>query len=341
MSLPRTVTVEIGEDPPARLDSALARFLPADESISRTRLKGLILGGHVRIGEDRVTDPTRMVKPGESWTITVPEPDSAGLAAEKIDLSILHEDDEVLVLDKPAGMVVHPARGNWQGTLINAVLHHCGDGLLGIGDVRRPGIVHRLDKDTSGVMVVAKTDRAVDSLSRQFGNRTVGRIYLAVIRGVPDNRSRFAGYDRITVERGRQLRIEGDIGRHPGNRLKMAVVKSGGRAAVTRVKIREVLASGAASLVECRLETGRTHQIRVHLDRVGHPVIGDQLYGSGSRTLAAGQAARDAASGFGRQALHAALLEFDHPAHGQRRRFEAGMPDDMTGLVDALKSDPP
>ncbi len=340
MSLPRIVTVEIGEDPPSRLDSALARFLPAGESISRTRLKGLILGGQVRISGTPVTDPTRLVSPGEAWEITVPEPQPTGLAAEDIDLSILHEDDEVLVLDKAAGMVVHPARGNWQGTLINAVLYHCGEGMLGIGDARRPGIVHRLDKDTSGVMVVAKTDRAVESLAGQFGNRTVGRAYHAVVRGIPDNRSRLAGYERIAIERGGQLRIEGDIGRHPANRLKMAVVKSGGRHAVTRVKVSQVLAGGTASLVECRLETGRTHQIRVHLDRVGHPVIGDQLYGAGSRALAqaAGQRARDAAAGFRRQALHAALLEFDHPVHGQRCRFEAGMPDDMAGLVEALDS---
>ena len=262
-----------------------------------------------------MSDPSHRVDPGECWTISIPEPEPTGLVSEDIEISIVHEDSDLIVVDKAAGMVVHPARGNWGGTLVNALLHHCGDGILSVGDMRRPGIVHRLDKDTSGLLVAAKTDRAADSLSGQFERRSVVRSYFAVVRGIPDNRSSFGGHTGVSVERGGVIRIEGSIGRHPTNRLKMAVVASGGRPAVTRVRTVEELAGGAVSSVECRLETGRTHQIRVHMERVGHPVIGDPLYGTGARALpsSAGEPARRAVASFARQALHASTLEFEHP----------------------------
>ena len=235
-------------------------------------------------------------------------------------------------------MVVHPARGNWNGTLVNALLHHCGESILSVGDIRRPGIVHRLDKDTSGLMVAAKTDRAVVSLADQFERRTAGRTYRAVVKGCPDRRSEFAGYGGISFEKGGILRIEGDIGRHPTNPIKRAVVEFGGRFAVTRVRLVELLASGAASLVECRLETGRTHQIRVHMEKVGHPLIGDPAYGSAARSLpaSAGEKARAAAASFERQALHATMLNFEHPSTGEAMTFESELPADIAELKGAL-----
>ena len=330
--------MEIGEEPPPRLDRALAAFLPDGECMSRTRLSSLIRIGAVSSGGKTVSDPSHRAGPGERWIISIPEPESTGLAAEDIELSIVHEDRELIVVDKAAGMVVHPARGNWDGTLVNALLHHCGDGILSVGDMRRPGIVHRLDKDTSGLLVAAKTDMAADSLSGQFARRSVVRSYLAVVRGIPDNRSSFGGHSGVSSERGGVIRIEGSIGRHPTNRFKMAVVASGGRPAVTRVRMVNELAGGAASSVECRLETGRTHQIRVHMERVGHPVIGDPLYGTGSRVLpsGAGETARRAAASFGRQALHASTLEFEHPRTGRRLSFRSDLPEDIRNLLDAL-----
>lgn len=334
----RIVVVEIGEEPPPRLDRALAAFLPAGEHMSRTRLSSLIRIGAVSCGGNTVTDPSHRAGSGERWTIAIPEPEPTGLTAEDIELSIVHEDGDLIVVNKAAGMVVHPARGNWSGTLVNALLHHCGDGILSVGDMRRPGIIHRLDKDTSGLLVAAKTDRAADSLSGQFERRSVVRSYFAVVRGIPDNRSSFGGHSGVSAERGGVIRIEGNIGRHPTHRLKMAVLTSGGRPAVTRVRAVKELAGGAASSVECRLETGRTHQIRVHLERVGHPVIGDPLYGTGSRALptGAGETARLAAASFGRQALHASTLEFEHPRTGRRLAFRSDLPEDMKALLDAL-----
>ncbi len=338
MDLSRIIEVKIGESPPNRLDRALAEFLPAGELLSRTRITSLIRGGAVSCGGETASDPSQKAMPGETWRVVLQPPEDSGLVAEDLEIAIVYEDHDLLVVNKAAGMVVHPAKGNWTGTLVNGLLHHCGKQLLGVGDVRRPGIVHRLDKDTSGLLVVAKSERAADSLSRQFEQRTVSRSYLAVVRGCPDSRSSFAQYPGAAAAKCGFMRIEGDIARHPTNRLKMAVVAGGGRFAATRVRPVQVFANRAVSLVECRLETGRTHQIRVHLEHVGHPLIGDPLYGTGSRALPASidDQVRHAVAAFGRQALHAATLAFEHPGTKARREFESPLPEDMVALLDVL-----
>ena len=343
MNAIRIVVVEIGEDPPPRLDRALVEFLPAGEHISRTRVSALIRKGAVSCDGNTVTDPAHRTGIGECWRIAVPRPESAGLVGEAIELSIVHEDADLLVVNKKAGMVVHPARGNWSGTLVNALLHHCGEGILSVGNMERPGIVHRLDKETTGLLVVAKTDWAADSLATQFEERTVSRSYIAIVRGVPGNSSGFAGYSGVSIERNGFVRIEGNIGRSPTHRIKMAVVDDGGRHAVTRVRSLEQLAGGSASLVECRLETGRTHQIRVHMEHIGHPLVCDPLYGTGAKVLpsSAGESARKAAASFGRQALHASTLEFEHPRTGKRQGFESDLPEDMRLLLDAMSGKQP
>ena len=343
MEIDRELLIEIGENPPARLDRALAQFLPAGVHISRSRMTSLIRKGLVSIAEEFETEPARRAVPGEIWKVRIPVPEDSTIKPEAIDLAILHEDDDVIVLDKAPGMVVHPARGNWTRTLVNAILHHCGDSLRGVGDVRRPGIVHRLDKDTSGVMVVAKSERAVDALAMQFEERTASRTYWAIVRGIPDVRSRFAGFSGISFERDGVVRIETELDRHPKYRHKVRVVQSGGRRAVTRARVLKQLANGLASLVECKLETGRTHQIRVHMSHVGHPLVGDPLYGSSARILPAdaGDEARNAVVSFERQALHAVALEFVHPATCDRQRFESGLPDDMAGLLATLSGPGP
>jgi 23S rRNA pseudouridine1911/1915/1917 synthase len=309
---------------PDRLDRALARALP---DLSRSRVQALIRDGRARVDGAVVADPAAKVAPGASVVLEVPPPVAAEPAGEAIALDIVHEDADVVVLDKPAGLVVHPAAGNETGTLVNALVAHCGDSLSGIGGVRRPGIVHRLDKDTSGLLVVAKNDRAHQALSAQFADhgRTgpLERAYLALVWGGPEPR------------RGT---IAGALGRSNQNREKMAVVASDrGREAITHYAVEEVFPQ--ASLVRCRLETGRTHQIRVHLAHRGHPLLGDALYGSGFRTKAArlAPAARDALAALGRQALHAAVLAFAHPATGEVMRFERAPPADFAGLLEALR----
>ncbi len=291
-----------------RLDRVLARSAP---ELSRSRLKALILAGHVASGGATVTDPSYRVKPGESFDITVPEPAAPEPRGQAIALDVVYEDHALIVIHKPAGMVVHPAAGNPDNTLVNALISHCGHSLSGIGGVSRPGIVHRLDKDTSGPMVAAKTDAAHQGLSRQFATRSLSRVYLALVRGIP------------SPAKGA---ISGNIGRSPANRKKMAVLaegRSGGRHALTHYRVLETF-RGPISLLECRLETGRTHQIRVHLTHKGHPLIGDKLYG-GARTPR-----------FARQALHAYKLAFTHPDDGAKMRFEIALPDDMQALIHSL-----
>ena len=309
------------EDAGARLDVLLSQRLPA---LSRSRLKQLIESGKVTLGDRALTTPSRRVTPGEVFLVVVPVTKAAAPAGQAIDLDIVHEDADLIVIDKPAGLVVHPAPGHPDHTLVNALIAHCGDSLTGIGGVRRPGIVHRLDKDTSGLMVVAKTAAAHSALIAQFGARTIERSYAALVWGVP---APAAG------------EITGNIGRSTHNRKKMAVVTSGGRPAATRYRVRSVLAGGRASLVECRLMTGRTHQIRVHLSDRGHPVIGDPLYGrSHGRRLAdlpepAGRLIRE----LGRQALHAQVLGFDHPTTGKRVTFTSQLPEKIRGLKNCLE----
>lgn len=329
-----------------RLDAALAKRVPA---LSRSRLKVLITEGQVHSAGATLKDPSRRVNAGDRITIEVPETTSAIPLGEDIPLEIVHEDDDLIVIEKPAGLVVHPGAGNWTGTLVNALISHCGASLSGIGGVARPGIVHRLDKDTTGLMVVAKTDRAHVHLSRQFADHgrtgVLERAYLALVWGLP---------------RQRTGTLESLIGRSPKNREQMAVVKSGGREAITHYEVlesftlrdtdtnrRKVPGSTPpevlASLVECRLETGRTHQIRVHMAAMGHPLLGDTTYGSGFRTKIdklerEAPEVADALKALKRQALHAYLLAFEHPASKKLMRFEGEIPDDLARLVEALRA---
>ncbi len=310
-------------DAGARLDKFLAIALP---ELSRTRIKALIRAGRLAAGGETIADPSYRVKPGESFDLTVPEAAPAIPRGQAIDLAVVYEDSELIVVDKPAGMVVHPAPGNPDGTLVNALIAHCGDSLSGIGGARRPGIVHRLDKDTSGLIVVAKNDAAHASLAAQLAARTLTRVYHAVVAGVPSP---------ATGE------IAGNIGRSPVNRKKMAVLRSAGRPAVTRYRVLMPLGD-AASLVECRLETGRTHQIRVHLGYKGYPIIGDAVYGGARRrrARALSERAKRAFASIRRQALHAVLIELRHPASGELLRLESDLPNDMKALIDHLEGRP-
>jgi 23S rRNA pseudouridine1911/1915/1917 synthase len=326
------IEVVVGEgDTGSRLDAWLAGAVP---DLSRSRAKALITGGSVAIGGATIEEPKRPVKPGETVTVVLPPPVPAEPEGEAIPLDVVHEDGDLIVIDKPAGLVVHPAAGNQTGTLVNALIAHCGASLSGIGGVMRPGIVHRLDKDTSGLLVVAKNDRAHQGLAAQFADhgRTgpLERGYLALAWGAPD-------------------RAEGTIdlplGRSARNREKIEVKRGegAGREAITHYGVAETYGARGkppvAALVECRLETGRTHQIRVHLAAIGHPVIGDRTYGAGFATKAGllPEPARSLAAGFPRQALHAYLLGFEHPVTGEEMRFESPIPADMEALAEALR----
>jgi 23S rRNA pseudouridine1911/1915/1917 synthase len=299
------------------------RFLAAAiGTLSRSRVKSLIEGGHATRDGTAFTQPAEPVRPGALYELTQEDPVSAIPRPEEIALKILFEDRHLIVLDKPAGLVVHPAPGNQEGTLVNALLAHCGDKLPGIGGERRPGIVHRLDRDTSGVMVVAKTEQALATLSAAFAARDIERAYKALIWGIPSPA---------------EGEIEGAIGRDPRDRKRMALVTRGGKAALTRYDTAKVFYA-AVTLVNCRLATGRTHQIRVHLSASGHPVVGDPVYlrriPAISRALPEPQ--RGACLDFPRQALHAATLGFRHPATGETLRFETPLPPDFQDLVTLL-----
>ena len=309
-----------------RLDHFLAKALP---ELSRARLQALIKEGRVRKGEATIGDPNFRVKPGESYAVSVPPPLPAEPQPQAIPLTILYEDDDLIVIDKQAGLVVHPAAGNLDGTLVNALLAHCGASLKGIGGVARPGIVHRLDKDTSGVLVVAKNERAMRSLAKQFAAHKVERAYHAVVWSAPRER---AGL------------IEGNLGRNPFDRKRMAVLREQGKPARTRYATLEAFGTrdkAFASLLECRLETGRTHQIRVHLAHIGHPLIGDATYGRARRApiprCSEEKAAFEAAMKFPRQALHAGVLGFFHPTKQAKMRFESPWPADFANLMKALR----
>jgi len=316
-----------------RLDQWLTQRLGAE--FSRSRVQALIRQGAVSLNGTGVSDPGRKLKPGDAAEVSLPEPEPAEPVGEDIPLDILYEDADLIVINKPAGLVVHPGAGNWTGTLVNALIHHCGDSLSGIGGVRRPGIVHRLDKDTSGVMVAAKTDRAHRALSEAFADHGLEsgleRSYIALVWGIPE---RAAG------------KIDAPLGR-AADRVRRAVVPPGradARHAVTHYTVLEGFGrgkdGGAASLVECRLETGRTHQIRVHMAYAGHPVVGDPDYGQAFRTKAnrLPEPLRTLTKNFPRQALHAKLLAFSHPVTGATMRFEAPMPADMAALVAGFRS---
>jgi 23S rRNA pseudouridine1911/1915/1917 synthase len=296
-----------------RLDRALAAAVP---TLSRERLKALIRSGAVEAGGKAVRDPATKVRGEEALRVAVPEPTPAHNEPQDIPLNIVFEDEHLLVVDKPAGLVVHPAAGNLDRTLVNALLHYCGGSLSGIGGVARPGIVHRIDKDTSGLLVVAKTDVAHEGLAKQFAAHSVDRRYLAIVDGVP---------------KASEGKVDAPLARSATNRKKIAVVEgSRGKRAVTHWRRLTMLKD--AALVECRLETGRTHQVRVHMASIGHPLIGDPIYGRSGKTH--GKLLNELQ--FGRQALHAAELGFTHPVTKHRLSFSSPMPSDMQELFNAL-----
>ena len=283
-----------------------------------------------------VTDARRRVAEGEVFEITVEDAAEVATVAEEIALDIAYEDDDLIVIDKPAGMVVHPAPGSPTGTLVNALLHHFGGNLSGVGGEKRPGIVHRIDKDTSGLLVVAKSDAAHHGLAAQFADHSVERRYLAVCYGVPDaGDPRLAGIRGVSFEPGGVVKITTQLARHKTDRQRQAVLFQGGRHAVTRVAVEETFGTDAA-LVTCRLETGRTHQIRVHMAHIGHALIGDPVYG-GRRRMKADAPGAEAARRFPRQALHAETLGFVHPVSGEELSFSSPLPRDLDDLIAALR----
>jgi len=334
------LVVTIGAAPPDRLDKALAREVPEAAQLSRSRLMKMIAAGDVSCAGVAVTNPKARVTAGEVYRLILAAPVDLDARPEDIPLAVVWEDDDLIVIDKPAGMVVHPAPGSATGTLVNALLHHCGAGLSGVGGVRRPGIVHRIDKDTSGLLVVAKTDRAHHGLAAQFEAHSVSRRYLALVHGCPDAADpRLRGIRGVSFEPGGIVRIATNLARHKTDRQRQAVGFESGRHAVTRLRVRHSFGvPPVAALVECWLETGRTHQIRVHMAYVGHALLGDQTY-SGHRRLvpkALAEGVADLANAFPRQALHAASLGFVHPVTGMTLDFEAALPIDMAGLLAAL-----
>ena len=314
-----------------RLDRFLSDRLP---DLSRTRLQNLIKQGQVTRGGVTIEDPKYRVKPGEHFQVALPPPVPAAPEAQSIPLNVVYEDDALIVIDKPTGLVVHPGAGNVDRTLVNALLAHCGTSLSGIGGVARPGIVHRLDKDTSGLLVVAKTDRAHRGLAADFADHgrsgSLARAYLALVWGAPPRP---------------HGTIDAALGRHPASRTKMAVLKNKGRAAVTHYQVLATFGRDhgkggpIASLLECRLETGRTHQVRVHLDHIGVPIIGDPLYGQGFKTKIGllPEPLRDKLESLHRQALHASRLGFAHPVTGTLLEFNSPLPCDLAEIVESFK----
>ena len=339
MSIPHTSTIpECSADgashrltvAPEQAGLRLDRFLAlALGDVSRSRLKGLIESGAVTRDGGTIGDAGLRVKPGETFMVRIPPPEPAEPQPQDIPLTVVYEDSDLIVIDKPAGLVVHPAAGNPDGTLVNALIAHCGKSLKGVGGVARPGIVHRLDKDTSGLLVAAKNERAMTGLAKQFAAHAIERAYHAVVWGAP---------------RLGEGVIEGEIGRNPFDRKRMAVLRGRGKPARTRYRLIERFGDEDrpfASLLECRLETGRTHQIRVHLTHLGHPLIGDPSYGRARqppRPKTEVQArAYAAAAQFPRQALHAWLLGFQHPTLHKVLRFESPWPEDFKNLVESLR----
>jgi 23S rRNA pseudouridine1911/1915/1917 synthase len=334
VSEPETRLFQVASDAAAdRLDRVLAR---AFGDLSRSRLQALVRDGRVKVAGAVVRESSARVQPGAEIVLEIPAAAPAEPRGEPIALAVVYEDDDLIVVDKPAGLVVHPAAGHDSGTLVNALIAHCGESLSGIGGVKRPGIVHRLDKDTSGLLVVAKTDRAHRGLAAQFADHgrtgALERAYIALVWGVPD------------PTRGV---VDGAIARSTANREKMAVVADDrGRHARTHYAVEAVFGPAkepVASCLRCRLETGRTHQIRVHMAKIGHPLLGDESYGAGFKTKAVrlSPEAREALRGLGRQALHAAVLGFEHPVSGENLHFESEPPPDLQRLIAALRQAQP
>ncbi|MFW8594821.1 RluA family pseudouridine synthase [Cribrihabitans neustonicus] len=338
----RRIEFVIAENPPNRLDKAVSRDVPEEASLSRTRLARLIAEGALSVDGAVVQDPKARVAEGAQIAIEVEEAEDSHIGPEDIPLEIVFEDEDLIVINKPAGMVVHPAPGSPSGTLVNALLHHFGGNLSGVGGVKRPGIVHRIDKDTSGLLAVAKSDAAHQGLAEQFERHTVERYYQAVCYGVPDgNDPRLRGVKGASFEAGNILKLTTQLARHKTDRQRQAVLFQGGRHAVTRARIRESFGSPAcAALIECWLETGRTHQIRVHMAHAGHALVGDPTYGGRRKLPQKALSARGllAVQHFPRQALHAAVLGFTHPVTGAPHRYEAPLPQDLAELIEALRS---
>ncbi len=316
-----THQVEVLEsDAGERLDRFLAEKLGG---LSRNRVKPLVKDGHCLFNGDVMTDPSRRIKPGETYQITVPEASDPDPKPQDIPLDIVFEDEHLIVVNKPARMVVHPAAGNWSGTLVNALLFHCGDSLSGIGGVKRPGIVHRIDKETSGLMVVAKTDQAHQGLAALFEKHDIERTYKAIVWG------------RVYPPKGE---VNKNIGRDPHNRKRMAAMETGGKTALTYYELIENF-SDIACLVRCNLWTGRTHQIRVHMSHIGYPLVGDPVYTRPklSRTKSLPEARQNVIRKFPRQALHAETLGFVHPITNKPLKFEVEFPPDMKKLLAAFR----
>ena len=318
-----TVTDEMAG---VRLDKLLTQEIP---DMSRSRLKNLINEEAVTLtnlsGARTIPTPSRTVKPGDSIKIIIPDAAEPDPIAENIPLDVVFEDEHIILVNKPAGMVVHPAPGSPTGTLVNALLYHCGDSLSGIGGVKRPGIVHRIDKDTSGIIIMAKHDKAHVGLAEQFADHSIERLYTAICKGHPNPANG---------------RIEGHIARHSTDRKKMAVYDGHGKWAETHYRtLKHYQASGKpiASLIECKLETGRTHQVRVHMNHIGHALVGDPVYGRTAKlSNSVAGPVRAAVQSFNRQALHARTLGFIHPVSGKAFKFESELPYDMKGLIETL-----
>lgn len=310
--------------PPNEIKTRLDKWLSlCFQDLSRARITNLINKGYVSCNGTIITSPSYHVKEAEIFSLQIPPAEPDIPIPEDIPLDVMYEDNDIIVVNKKPGMVVHPAAGNKQGTLVNALLFYAKGRLSGIGGIQRAGIVHRIDKDTSGILVIAKNDVAHRELSKKFSIHDIERVYKAIVYGVPEPLSGV---------------IKNNIGRCPTNRQKMAVVKQGGKEAVTNYKTLQILANGAASLIECRLETGRTHQIRVHMTYIGHPLIGDDLYKFNRKfaKVPVSEAQRRAITSFSRQALHAEVLGFNHPISGEKMFFKTEMPEDMQQLYQQL-----
>ena len=294
---------------PTQIGQRLDKFLSSQTGLSRSRIANLMKNGFI----DPKFDLDFKVILGQTFTLTLPQIQPSSICPQNIALDIIYEDDDLIVINKPAGMVVHPGAGNFSDTLVNALLAHCKDSLSGIGGIERPGIVHRIDKETSGLLVVAKNDETHQDLSKQFSIHSIDRVYQAIVYGFPP----VSGT------------IRGNIGRSSHDRQKMAIVEKGGKPAITHYKVIKPLFAGKACLIECRLETGRTHQIRVHLTSIGHPLVGDKTYGN------APKGTPEILKLFPRQALHAGELGFIHPKSGKKLNFSTPLPDDMMLLIQA------
>jgi len=329
--------------PPPRLDKALSRDVPEGASLSRTRLARLISDGCVRVNGAVMVDAKARVSEGDVIEIDVPVAQETAIVAQDIALDVVYEDDDLIVVNKPAGLVVHPAPGTPDRTLVNALLHHCGESLFGVGGEKRPGIVHRIDKDTSGLLVAAKSDRAHHGLALQFEKHTVDRVYAALVYGVPDvGDPRLRGLRGVSSEAGSVIKVTTQLARHKTDRQKQAVLFGSGRHAVTRIKRVEVFGPPPVmSSVERRLEPGRTHQVRVHMAYLGHGLVGDPVYGGRRKikTSALSPEATEAIGQFSRQALHARVLGFDHPVTAEHLRFEVPPPADMADLIGVLRGE--